>query len=125
MLVQRFLKTTELDFHCEPGIIKIGPWKVKNHEIKVGKIPEQRLALPIDLSVLDTLALAKILTYRKINEEGMRARVDEALNARKLAVADALAALQALEITERQLQGLIDAHLTGAAERLRKSLRLA
>jgi len=55
----------------------------------------------------------------------MRARVDEALNARKLAVADALAALQALEITERQLQGLIDAHLTGAAERLRKSLRLA
>lgn len=51
-------KTTELDFHCEPGIIKIGPWKVKNHEIKVGKIPEQRLALPIDLSVLDTLALA-------------------------------------------------------------------
>ena len=34
-------------------------------------------------------------------------------------------ALQALEITERQLQALVDAHVKDAAERLRKSLRAA
>ncbi len=118
-------KTTQLYLHCESGIIKIGPWKIKNNEIKVGKTPEKRLALPIDLSVLDTLALAKILTYGKINEEGMRARVDEASKTRESAVADAIKALQALEITERQLQALIDAHVMDAAERLRKSLRAA
>ncbi|MGA2234257.1 MAG: hypothetical protein ABSG23_02210 [Terriglobales bacterium] len=118
-------KAKELLFHCEPGAIKVGTWSVKNDDIKVGTIPDRRLNLPIDISVLDTLALAKILTRREINEEGMRARVDEALKTRQFAVADALAALQTLEITERQLQSLVDAHVTGAAERLRKFLRVA
>jgi hypothetical protein len=118
------LKTKELAFHCEPGIIKVGTFSLKHPEIELGRIPDQRLDLPIDMSVLDTLALAKILTYRKIDEEGMRARVDEALKTRQFAVADALAALQAIEITEPQLQSLVDAHVKDAAGRLRKSLRL-
>jgi hypothetical protein len=116
------LKTKELTFHCEPGIIKIGSFSLKHHDIELGKAPDQRLGLPIDLSVLDTLALAKILTFSQIVEEDMRARVQEATDTRARAVAAALAALQPLDITEGQLRGFVDALVQDAAERLRKSL---
>lgn len=118
------MKKKELPFHCEPGVIKIGSWSVKHPDIELGRIPDQRLGLPVDVSVLDTLAYAEILSADQIVEEGMRARVEEAIETRTSAVADALAALRPLGIAERQLQALIDAHVKDAAERLRKSLRL-
>jgi hypothetical protein len=95
---------------------------VKHPDIELGRIPDQRLSLPIDLSVLDTLALAQILTARQIVDEGLRGRVEEAWNTRALAVTAALAALQPLGIAEERLQGLVDAHVGEAVIRLRKSL---
>jgi hypothetical protein len=82
------------------------------------------LGLPVDVSVLDTLALAETLSADQIVEEGMWARVEEAMDTRTRAVATALAALQTLGITERHLQGLADAHVKDAAKRLRRSLRI-
>ncbi len=120
----RTMKTKELAFQCDPGVIKIGSWSVKHPDIELGKLPDQRLALPIDVSALDTLALAEILTADQIVEESMRERVEEALDTRKSAVAAALVPLQALGITEAQLQGLIDARIKDAAKRLRQSLRI-
>ena len=114
------MKKKELPFHCEPGIIKIGSWSVKHPDIELGRIPDQRLGLPIDVSVLDTLALAEILSADQIVEEGMRERMEEAIDTRTSVVAAALAALQTLGITERQLQGLVDAHVKDAVERLRR-----
>lgn len=119
------MKKKELPFHCEPGVIQIGSWSVKHPDIELGRIPDQRLGLPVDVSVLDTLAFAEILSADQIVEEGMRARIEEAIDTRTAAVATALAALQPLGIAERQLQGLVDAHVKDAAERLRKSLRVA
>lgn len=118
------MKKEELPFHCEPGIIKIGSWSVKHPDIELGRIPDQRLGLPVDVSVLDTLAFAEILSPDQIVEEGMRERVEEAIDTRTSAVAAALAALQTLGITERQLQSLVDAHVKDAVERLRQSLRI-
>jgi len=118
------MKKTELPFHCESGVIKIGSWSVKHPDIELGRIPDQRLGLPIDVSVLDTLALGEILSADQIVEEGMRARVEEAVDTRTSAIATALGALQVLGITERQLQGLIDTHVKDAAKRLRPSLRI-
>jgi len=116
------LKTKDLAFHCEPGVITIGSFSVKHPKIKLGKIPDQRLALPIDMSLLDTLALAKILTPRKIADEGMRARVEEAHYTRRSTIAAALVSLQALEIEERQLDHFVDNHIQDAAKRLRETL---
>ena len=118
------MKKKELAFHCEPGAIKIGSWSVKHPDIELGRIPDQRLGLPIDVSVLDTLAFATILSADQIVEEGMRARVEEARDTCTSAVAMALAALQPLGITERQLQGLVDVHVKDAAKTLRRSLRV-
>lgn len=118
------MKQKELTLLCEPGVIKIGTWSLKHPDIELGRIPDQRLNLPIDVSVLDTLALADILTADQIVEEGMRPRIQEAFETRTRVVAAALTALQPLDITERQLQDLVDTHIRDAAGRLRRSLRI-
>ena len=120
----RSLRTKQLAFQCEPGVITIGSWSVKHPDIELGRIPDQRLSLPIDVSVLDTLALVEILSADQIVEEGMRSRVEEAMGIRTRVVGAAVATLQALGITERQLQDLVDAHVKNAAERLRRSLHI-
>lgn len=118
------LKTKDLAFHCEPGIVKIGTFSLKHPDIELGRIPDQRLDLPIDMSLLDTLALTKIFTPLKIGEEGMQARVDAAHKSRQRAIADAAAALQPLEIEEWQVNHLVDCHIDDAAKRLRKFLNI-
>lgn len=118
------LKTKELPFLCEPGRIKVGSWSVTHPDIELGRIPDQRISLPIDVSVLDTLALAEILSIDKIVAENMRSRVEEARETRARVVAAAHAILGAFEVTERQLQDVVDANVKDAAERLRRSLKI-
>jgi len=116
------LKTEELTFLCEPGRIKVGSWSVRHPDIDLGELPDQRISLPIDVSVLDTLALAEILSVDQIVAENMRSRVEEARQIRARVVADAHAILEPLEISEQQLQGLVNAQVEEAAGRLRRSL---
>jgi hypothetical protein len=117
-------KTKELPFLCEPGRIKVGSMSVKHAEIKVGRASNRCLELPVDLSLLDTLALAEIFDSDKILEEGLRPRVEKARDTRTHAINAARANLEAFGVTERQLQGLIDAHVKNAAEKLRPSLKI-
>ena len=121
----RTFKVKELTFTCEPGVVRIGKWCAKHPDIELGHMPDMRLSLPVDISVLDTLALARILTPEQLVEQDMRARVEEAETVRTRAVAAAAAALQPLGITEGQLQRLADTHLGDAADRLRRTLGLA
>ncbi|HZQ18170.1 MAG TPA: hypothetical protein VFA90_05570 [Terriglobales bacterium] len=103
---------------CEPGLVKIDTLLIKHSEIELRKGPTERLSLPIDMSLLDTLALTKILSSRAIDEEGMRARANEAHKLRRSAIAGALSALQSLGIEEWQVNHLVDTHITEAAKRL-------
>lgn len=119
------LKTKDLCFHCEPGVIRVGSFSLKHPDIELGRIPDQRLGLPINMSLLDTLALAKIFTPLKIAEEGMRKRVEDAQYTRRSAIANALAPLKALEIEEWELDHFVDRHIQEAGDRLRKTLRIA
>jgi len=120
----RSFKTAKLKFSCEPGVIKIEGLSLKHPDIQLGKLPDQRVSLPIDLSLLDTLALTKILTASQIVEEGMRERVEEAWGARTFALTNALTALRPLEVEDWQLSHLVDCHIEDAAKRLRKSLQI-
>ena len=120
----RTFKGKELTFTCEPGVVRIGNWCAKHPDIELGRLPDQRLSLPVDISVLDTLALAQILTPEQLVEQDMRARVEEAERVRTRAVAGAAAALQPLGITETQVQKAVDEHLADASVRLRRTLGL-
>jgi hypothetical protein len=116
------LKKRSLHFQCEPGVIKIGTWSVKHPDIEVGKIPDQRVGIPIDVSIIDTLAIAEILGPERIAEEGMRSRVEDAMDTRRSAISVALGALEPFGITKAQLEDLVDTQIGGAVKRLRKSL---
>lgn len=107
---------------CEPGLVKIDTLLIKHSEIELGKGSTARLSWPIDMSLLDTLALTKILSSRAIDKEGMRARVDEAHNLRRSAIAGALSALQSLGIEDWQVSHFVDSHITAAAKKLQASL---
>jgi hypothetical protein len=118
-------RTEELAFRCEPGCVRIDNFSVKHPDIKVDELAGHTLALPVDLSVLDTLALARILDSGKIVKEGLEPRVRKAREARDRAVANAHSTLQLFGVTDRQLDGLVEVRVKEAAERIRPSLRKA
>lgn len=118
-------KKKELTFVFEPGIVRVGTWSLKHPDIELGKLPDQRLQIPADVSVLDTLALADLLGADRVASEGMRPRVDGAIQVCHGAVLAAAEALQPLGVTEDQLQQLVDDHIRNAAERLRKIIPAA
>jgi hypothetical protein len=118
------VRSERLPFHCEKGLIKVGTFSLRHREIKLTKASSLRLSLPINLSTLDTLALSKLLTSRRIFEEGMRARAEQAEYSRRAAIASAVDALKDIEIETRQLDHLVDCHIQQAAGRLRKTLNL-
>jgi hypothetical protein len=97
------LKTKNLTFACEPGVIRIGTWSVKHPDIELGVFPDQRLSLPVNISTLEMLALAQILAPEQIVQEGLRERVEDAQNARAKAIAAATENLKCLEITHAQI----------------------
>jgi hypothetical protein len=117
------LKKRKLHFQCAPGVVRIGTFSLKHPDIESGQIPDQGLQIPIDASVLDTLAISEILGPAQIVQEGMRSRVEDAMAARGRAISAALEALDAFGITKAQIQRLIEASVTDAAARLRSGLR--
>ena len=115
----------ELPVKCERRFIKVGTRPFNHPEITISKAPKRFLSLPLDMSRLDILALARVLPSKTIDDQGMRTRVNEAERARRSAIADAVQALQSLEIEERQLTYFVESHIREAADRLRKSLQAA
>ncbi len=116
-------KRKDIAFLASPGAIKMGTWSVRNPEINVGETTDSRLALPINLSALDMLGVARILTQKEIVQEALRTRVRQAEKIRAEVVASAKAKLDVFGVSEKQLQKLIDENVSQAAEKLRKTLR--
>jgi hypothetical protein len=115
-------KGNELRIICEPGCLKVERFAIKHPDIELGVIPDQRLSIPIDLSLLDTLALGRVLTPQQIVEQSLRERIEEAQRGCSEAIARAVSALQPLGIDEKQVTALIEEHLTHAAARMRRAI---
>jgi hypothetical protein len=115
----------EVRLFCEDGTIKVGARVFRHQGIEVDRAPLTDLGLPVNLSLLDTLALTKIITRKEIDQAGMQSRVDEAEYSRRRAIAAAIEALKELEIDERQLSELVESQVRVAAKRLGKSLQAA
>lgn len=125
MKIAPTFKKKHVSLRFDPGIVRIETFSQTHPDIELGNIPDLQLQVPLDVSVLDTLALAAILGPDSVVQEGMRARVDDATQTRSSAVSHALEILKPLGIKESQLQELIDDHIKAAAERLRPTHRVA
>jgi hypothetical protein len=109
----------------EPRTVWIETFSQTHPDIELGGLPDPQLQIPLDVSVLDTLALAEILGPEGVVQEGMRARVEDAIKSRMSAVAQAVEALRPLGIMECQLHDLVDDQIAVAGERLRRVISAA
>jgi hypothetical protein len=112
-------KSKELPVVIEEGSIKVASFRMKSENITLGAIPDQRIDIPVDASLLDTLALGVLLSEMQITEQGLTRRVLDAWQKANEAIHAAAASLTALEVTEPQIRGLVEKRVEAAAERLR------
>jgi hypothetical protein len=110
---------------CDQGSIMIGRTLINHAQIELRDATPHRLDVPVDLSVLDTLALFQVLDPGTILAEGLQPRVTRALATRYSAVNTAAAALEPLGVTVEQLKRLVDTHVLAAAKRLRPTCEAA
>jgi hypothetical protein len=111
-------KQKDVTIVCEAGIVKIGTFSVKHPNIETGIIPDQSMSVPINLSVLDTLALCKVLTPQQIAEQGLRERIEEAQRECSNAIDAAAATLREFGVSAKQLTGLVDDAVGIAASKI-------
>jgi len=114
-------KSKEVPILVEEGAIKVASFRLKNESITLGPIPNQRIDIPVDASLLDTLALGVLLNELQITEQGLTRRVLDAWQKANDAILAAAASLKELEVTEKQIRSLVEKRVEAAAERLRAS----
>jgi hypothetical protein len=101
-------KGDDLKIFCEPGCLKVGTFTIKHPDIELGIIPDQQVSVPIDLSLLDTLALGRVLNPQQVIEQGLRERIEEAQKGCSLAIASAVATLRPLGVEEKQIVVIVE-----------------
>lgn len=112
-------KSKEVPVVVEEGSIKVSSFRIRSEEITLGSIPNQQIDIPVDASLLDTLALGVLLNELQITEQGLTRRVLDAWQKANEAIHEAALSLTELDVTEAQIRGLVEERVQAAAERLR------
>jgi hypothetical protein len=116
-------KSKEITLAIEDGAIKIGSFKHRNPEIRLGSLPDQRIDLPVDASLLDTLGMAAILSKEKIEDQGLTNRILEAWEKANRAITSATGTLADLGVSEQQIRELVEQQVEACGKRLQKAFR--
>lgn len=112
-------KTEEVPILIIEGGIKVASFRRANEQITLGQIPDQRIDIPVDASLLDTLAIGVLFSEMQITEQGLTRRVLDAWQKANEAIHEAAASLTKLEVTEAQIRGLVEERVQSVADRLR------
>ncbi len=115
-------KKKELPILIWDGLVKIGTWQTRNEEIGIGPLQGQKLDPSSDATVLDTLALAWLLTPAGVREHGLDRRVAEAQEAMETAIDMATTAMENLRIDRKKIAALAEEQIAEAGKGLRNSL---
>jgi hypothetical protein len=112
-------KSKEVPIAVEEGSIKVASFRMRNESIILGGIPNQQIDVPVDASLLDTLAIGVLLSEMQITEQGLTRRVLDAWQKANEAIHAAAGSLTELNVTEAQIRGLVEERVQSVAERLR------
>jgi len=113
-------KSEEIKIVCETGALKLDTWSIKNAGIQTGRAPKREPTVPIDLPIIDTLALPRVIGARRIAEEGLDERVSEAEGIYSRSIAEAARALEPLGFVEREIRAFVDDRILRASGRLNR-----
>jgi len=100
--------------------MRVEKFSLKDPDITLGKLPDPRFDLPADAGPLQTLAMASLLSPEEIADQGLRERVETAQKQVSRAVSVAAGSLQQFEISQGQVQDLVDLSVQRSAESLRR-----
>jgi hypothetical protein len=117
-------KSKEITLAIEDGAIKIGSFKHRNPEIRLGALPDQRIDLPVDASLLDTLGIAAILGEATIEGQGLTNRILEAWEKANRGILSAASSLSELGVSERQIRELVEQQVEESGKRLKKAFKV-
>jgi hypothetical protein len=121
----RSYKERDIQISFVAGVMTVGRTKVRHQDIVVGLIPDHSVSLPPDASVLDTLAVARLLSPEQIVEQGLRERVEVAQERTTRAIANAAFALADFGVPPEQLRALVDSRIEVVAQKLSKVKKTA
>ncbi|MFZ0801791.1 MAG: hypothetical protein WBQ09_10925 [Terriglobales bacterium] len=121
----RSYKERDIQISFVAGVMTVGRTKVRHQDIVVGLIPDQSVSLPPDASVLDTLAVARLLSPEEIVEQGLRERVEFAQEQATDAIAKATFALAEFGVSPEQLRALVDSRIEAVAGKLSRGKKTA
>lgn len=116
-------RKTELKLHFEPGKAQVETFIIRQPDITLGIFPSQRFDLPVNAGILDTLAMASLLSPEEIVDQGLRERVEDAQRYASQAVSTAEGALREFDIRKEQIQPLLDARIKKTAAKLKGMIR--
>jgi hypothetical protein len=111
-------RKSELKLHFEPGKVQVERFMIRHPDVALGIFPDQKFDLPPDAGVLDTLAMASVLSPEQIVDQGLRERVEAAQKYTSLAVSSAEATLREQGIRREHIQQLVDARIKDTAQKL-------
>jgi hypothetical protein len=88
-----------------------------------GFLPDRKLDLPADAGVLDTLAIARLLSPEEVVNQGLRERVEAAQRQTSDAVSTASEVLRDFGVQRERIQELIDDRIKETSEKLGSVIR--
>lgn len=115
-------KKKEIKIAVEDGAIQIDSFRHKHPEIQLGILPDQRIDLAVDASLLDTLGAGAALTEKAIEQQGLTNRVLEAWNRANGAITSAADALAPFGVSEQQIRQLVEEQVKASGQRLLQNL---
>jgi hypothetical protein len=116
-------KSKDIAVQVEDGSIKVGTFRHRNPGIILGILPNQRIDLPVDTSLLDTLGVGALLTQHEIEEQGLTARMLEAWERANRAITSAASSLAAVGVSEQKIREMVEQQVNEAGERLRETFK--
>jgi hypothetical protein len=108
----------EITIVIDDGTIEIGTFRHKHPAIRLGTFPDQRIDLPVNATLLDTLGIGAILTEDRIEEQGLTNRLLDAWEKANIAIASAAGALEMLGVSEKQIRQLVEEQVEASGKRL-------
>jgi hypothetical protein len=121
--VAKAYHTRESTILIDDGYAKVGRTRTSSPDITVGHVSSHPLSIPPNASVIDTLAVASMMTPEQVADAGLRERVESAQKRASAAVEVAFSALKEFNIASADLAEIIDQKVAEAAEVIRKALK--
>jgi len=118
--VAKTYRKPELTWQFEEGTMRVEKFSWTHPDIRIGTLPDPKFDLPVNAGLLQTLAMASLLSPEEIADQGLRERVETAQKRVSQAVSFAAGTLQQFEVSSRQIQELVDLSIQRNAESLRR-----